>query len=457
MSQVSAVSTVRNAVPRAASPRQESAGDGFDAVFAQMMQTPGEAMQRQDAATAGAGQETPSAGDAAVESNTPPTEPAAEVVAGRVEEEGEEAEGVIVEEQEGEAETEVDMTLVRVEASAEVPMPEAQSEAAVEAVGAGKRSTEAAQAQPAVVPVPVQREPGKGEASDVPAAVPEGGAVKAAAGAEQQQADASLADEKPRRQESEAGLPRPVAPAPRQAAESPRRAEAEVSEDDAGGEAVVPEMKPASPPAALRAEARVVMAQGEAVEPAREPAQAPAPSPVAVAHAASPSAVAQRATTASVAQESPVPADVPDTFEQVVLGLRGQLDARNGKAEIRLDPPNLGTLRVSIALDNGALTAHFRTSSDVVRDLLSKNMDQLRSVLERQGIPVDQLAVRTENSSGQQQQAGGEQRSAGQANPDGRGNQSSGQDARQQGRSQREASFATVWQQVNQAPVDLVA
>ena len=42
-------------------------------------------------------------------------------------------------------------------------------------------------------------------------------------------------------------------------------------------------------------------------------------------------------------------------MDQIVLGLKGKFDAHTGKAEIRLDPPNLGAVKVSVTLDNGTL------------------------------------------------------------------------------------------------------
>jgi len=124
------------------------------------------------------------------------------------------------------------------------------------------------------------------------------------------------------------------------------------------------------------------------------PASAVAPVAVAVPVAVS----SEGAEVATPAQQLP-PVREDRIFEQVVLGLRGKLDAKNGKAEIRLDPPNLGPLHVSLRLANGTLTAEFRSSSDVVRELLKTNMEKLKSVLEGQGVAVDKLAVRSSASS----------------------------------------------------------
>lgn len=175
-----------------------------------------------------------------------------------------------------------------------------------------------------------------------------------------------------------------------------------------------------------------------------------------------------RAESAAAAQEPPAP-EAQETFEQVVLGLRGQFDARSGKAEIRLEPPNLGTVRVSVSLEKGSLTANFQSSSDLVRGLLKENFDQLKSVLESRGVTVDRLAVADmprdgaagpaplpgSNSSGsgqgaqpgQQEGAAHDGRSAGQYQQDPRGSRRPG------------GAFATLLGKTVAAgpPVDLVA
>ena len=95
---------------------------------------------------------------------------------------------------------------------------------------------------------------------------------------------------------------------------------------------------------------------------------------------------------AAEAQESPL-ANASETYDQIVLGLKGQMDPKTGKAQILLDPPNLGAVKVSLSLTNGVLTAQFESSTGAVRDLLKSNLDKLKSVLQAQGIAVDRLAV----------------------------------------------------------------
>ena len=164
---------------------------------------------------------------------------------------------------------------------------------------------------------------------------------------------------------------------------------------------------------------------------------------------------AASAGSAGAAQDSPrTGADSP--YEQIVLGLRTKLDANNQRAQIELNPPNLGRLQVSVEVSNGQLTAQFHATTDVVRDLLRSNMDRLRSVLEGQGITVDKLAV----SSGSSPGAVASTNESGLANQshDGRSGGAFAQD-RQAPRQQGGETFGKVWRDVRgqEEPIDLLA
>lgn len=147
------------------------------------------------------------------------------------------------------------------------------------------------------------------------------------------------------------------------------------------------------------------------------------------------------------------------TFDQIVLGLRSKFDPRSGKAEISLQPPNLGKVHVSISLESGTLTAQFRVESQPVRDLLNSRLDQLKSSLESQGVAVDRLAVNasTETTGGNTQQ---DSSLAGSPN-DGR---SAGQYSQSGGRRQEDPKqpaaddFRKLWRTAAASvkPIDLV-
>ena len=99
---------------------------------------------------------------------------------------------------------------------------------------------------------------------------------------------------------------------------------------------------------------------------------------------------------------------------QIVTGIRGQLLPAGGTIHIRLDPPELGALQVSIHMQDGVMTASFQTSNDDATKLLSHSLAQLKHVLESQGVSVDKLHVsqapRDQQSSNEdnRQQPGGE-------------------------------------------------
>ncbi len=61
---------------------------------------------------------------------------------------------------------------------------------------------------------------------------------------------------------------------------------------------------------------------------------------------------------------------------------------------IRLEPPDLGSIHIKLRIDNsGVLRADFRVDSNVVRDLFSAAMPQIKASLENSGIKVSDFFV----------------------------------------------------------------
>ena len=187
-----------------------------------------------------------------------------------------------------------------------------------------------------------------------------------------------------------------------------------------------------------------------------------APAPASAA-ATAPLAAPVQTPPATTGAENAAPAhetprtEPADPLDQVILGLKGKMDARTGKAEIRLDPPNLGAVKVSLSLENGTLTADFQSSSDVVRDLLKGNLEKLKTVLESQGLAVDRLAVDAPPAA--QADSGathGQQSSFGSATHDGRSAGQYQQDPRS-GQRRTNSQFEALFRQRQDAPIDLVA
>jgi len=185
------------------------------------------------------------------------------------------------------------------------------------------------------------------------------------------------------------------------------------------------------------------------------PTTAATPLPTIVTGAPPPATAS--ATVAPAAQQSPAATD-QNILDQVVVGLRGKFDAQNGKAEILLQPPNFGTLRVSISLTQGTLSAQFETSTDLARNLLSNHIDKLRSVLEGQGIAVDHLAVQTAAAPTAPAPAP-DQRPTGSFNHDGRsaGGYEQNRQGTPRGPEERNSFARMVRQAQDNAPIDVLA
>jgi flagellar hook-length control protein FliK len=100
----------------------------------------------------------------------------------------------------------------------------------------------------------------------------------------------------------------------------------------------------------------------------------------------------------------------------LVSSMRAQLMPNGGTMRIRLDPPQLGALQVTVHMRDGVMTAAFETSTDEATRLLSHSLAQLKGVLESQGLNVDKLQVQQapretqatgRNDNHQQEQSGG--------------------------------------------------
>ncbi|HEV7300460.1 MAG TPA: flagellar hook-length control protein FliK [Tepidisphaeraceae bacterium] len=135
---------------------------------------------------------------------------------------------------------------------------------------------------------------------------------------------------------------------------------------------------------------------------------------------------------------------------KIVSGVNGQLTSNGGSMQLRLDPPHLGPLAVSVHMRDGVVTASFETQNDDATKLLSHSLGQLKSALEAQGISVDKLQV---------QQAPKDQQASDKQN-DSRQNQQGLRDGPaedQQQQKQRQEMLRRMWQRVNGDPIDLVA
>jgi len=90
---------------------------------------------------------------------------------------------------------------------------------------------------------------------------------------------------------------------------------------------------------------------------------------------------------------SPETAFAAANHPQIVTGVHGQLLPDGGTMTIRLAPPELGDLQVTVQVSNGAVAAAFATSNDQTTRLLSHTLSQLKTALESAGVSVEKLQV----------------------------------------------------------------
>jgi len=97
---------------------------------------------------------------------------------------------------------------------------------------------------------------------------------------------------------------------------------------------------------------------------------------------------------------------------EIVNNIRGQLLPNGGSMQLRLDPPDLGRLDVTVTVRDGVMSAAFATANDQATRLLSHSLGQLKTALESAGVTVEKLQVQQspksqggDTSDAQQQQA----------------------------------------------------
>ncbi|TVQ62801.1 MAG: flagellar hook-length control protein FliK [Phycisphaerales bacterium] len=157
--------------------------------------------------------------------------------------------------------------------------------------------------------------------------------------------------------------------------------------------------------AAQRADAKAEGATRLSAEPAPSPAATHAPD------RGAPGAQAQTAQIKAPFAQTLRQETTEQAFEaSVSRGLGAAVRQRGGTITMQLQPETLGTLRIRMEIDRGVVNARFEASSAQARDLLTKNIETLRTSLEARGLNVEritvQLAPPQTNTQGQGAQAG---------------------------------------------------
>ncbi len=95
--------------------------------------------------------------------------------------------------------------------------------------------------------------------------------------------------------------------------------------------------------------------------------------------------------TANHAASSREESDAPSPL--VGRGLAALAQQRGGTLTMRLDPPTLGEVRITMTIKQGTVSAEIAPSSAIAHDLLGADLTTLKSALERQGLVVDRITL----------------------------------------------------------------
>lgn len=104
-------------------------------------------------------------------------------------------------------------------------------------------------------------------------------------------------------------------------------------------------------------------------------------------------------------------------FVRRVGGAIRSAQQRDGQIQLRLSPPELGTLKIQLTVNEGAITANLETETASARTVLLDNLPALRERLSEQGMTIEKFDVDVGREGQQQaQQQTADQREASRSN-----------------------------------------
>ncbi len=104
-------------------------------------------------------------------------------------------------------------------------------------------------------------------------------------------------------------------------------------------------------------------------------------------------------------------------MDQVLDYMKIQLQPEVSNLEMRLHPASLGTLKVQVEIRGEAVTAHFITENETVKNVLETQMIELKEQFQQQGMKVDAVEVSVQTQTFEQSfEQGRQAQQAGQEN-----------------------------------------
>lgn len=83
------------------------------------------------------------------------------------------------------------------------------------------------------------------------------------------------------------------------------------------------------------------------------------------------------------------------SFDKLVSSMRLRLGARNSSVRLRLEPPELGRIRVDVRMAGTVIRINVQTETEAARQMLSDRVGRLRASLQQHGIHVERFEVVT--------------------------------------------------------------
>ncbi|OEE50273.1 flagellar hook-length control protein FliK [Vibrio splendidus] len=124
------------------------------------------------------------------------------------------------------------------------------------------------------------------------------------------------------------------------------------------------------------------------------------------------------------AQQAPLQLTKELATEQVAEKVQMMMSKNLKNLDIRLDPPELGQMKIRMTMNNDVANVHFTVSNQQAREVIEQTLPRLREMLAQQGLQLADSSVQQQNSGqGQDRYNNGEQQSGANRTNDGQGDE----------------------------------
>ena len=124
------------------------------------------------------------------------------------------------------------------------------------------------------------------------------------------------------------------------------------------------------------------------------------------------------------AQQAPLQLTKELANEQVAEKVQMMMSKNLKNLDIRLDPPELGQMKIRMTMNNDVANVHFTVSNQQARDVIEQTLPRLREMLAQQGLQLADSSVQQQSSGqGQARYNNGEQQSSTNRTNDGQGDE----------------------------------